>query len=392
MRQNSPVAWAIVKSPESRILWVKITVGIGMLAGLLLSRHLWLSARSYPMTPVLPFLRPIGPPLDSTIFVALLLLLMAIVSAPRPKALVWAAIALAVTLALFDQSRWQPWFYQYLFMLIAVGLYPEGRDAPLDTCRLIVVCIYFWSGLQKLNPQFLGDVFPWMIEPIDRFLPAAILRPIGMAAPFLETGIGIALLSNRCRNIAVIGALAMHAFILLAVGPLGHNVNTVVWPWNLAMASLVVILFWRTNDFSSRNILWRKGFVFHLAVLVLFGIAPLFSFFNLWDNYLSSALYAGNRNAATLYLSDAVADKLPDAIQAYVTENGPNINELDLADWSWGELNVPPYPELRVYENVARTICGYATTPSQVKMVVKGKVALVHGGKEYSYDCSNVGK
>src|SRR5207253_9658958 len=42
---------------------------------------------------------------------------------------------------------------------------------------------------------------------------------------------------------------------------------------------------------------------------------------------------------------DAVFDRLPDPIQDYVTEEGPNRNGFSILDWSYGEMNVPAYPE-----------------------------------------------
>jgi hypothetical protein len=41
----------------------------------------------------------------------------------RPAKAIAAFVALAAAYSLYDQSRWQPWFDQYLFMLVALGLY-----------------------------------------------------------------------------------------------------------------------------------------------------------------------------------------------------------------------------------------------------------------------------
>ena len=76
--------------------------------------------------------------------------------------------------------RWQPWFYQYFFMLAALGFYawkkPEAKNnrVALDCCALIVVCTYFWSGIQKLNASFIHEVWPDMTAPLLRFLPGGL--------------------------------------------------------------------------------------------------------------------------------------------------------------------------------------------------------------------------
>jgi hypothetical protein len=371
-----------------RVVWLRVAVTWGLIAALLLSWKLWTSSRFYPQTPVLPFLKPAPFPVDELLFAGLLVLAALIAIVRKPAILISALVAVAVVLALFDQSRWQPWIYQYLFMLLA--LRTDRPEVSLNTCRLIIICTYFWSGLQKLSANFAEDVFAWLAEPVTRYLPAAIhslVHSMGVAAPFIEAGMAVGLLFRKTRSAAVLLAIGMHAFILMGIGPWGHNSNTVVWPWNLVMIVCVWLLFWRTADFNPADILWVKQSIVHKLVLVLFGIAPLLSFFNLWDSYLSSALYTPNKNKGTLYVSDSVFGKLPEKVQDYATDEGPNVNGIDISDWSFSELNVPPYPEIRIYKNIARTLCTYATQASDVRLVVKEKTALVAGGRTLTYDC-----
>jgi hypothetical protein len=382
--------------PSQRLFQLKVAIAGGLLGGFLLSPRLWLSGRFYPQTPVVPFLRPIPYPIDHVVFIVLLLLLVTVAVVRKPAKPIAAFAVLAIVLALLDQSRWQPWFYQYLFMLIAVGLSAPSPDSALNTCRLIVACTYFWSGLQKVNPNFADDVFPWMAEPLTRFLPASFVKSfvpgLGLAMPFVETAIGIGLLTRKFRTAAVLLAIGMHVFIMIGIGPFGHNSNTVVWPWNVAMVAFLLILFWGSPNVSCRDLVWSRGAAFQRVVLVLFGILPLLSFFNLWDHYLSSALYSGNRNNGVLYLSDSVFAELPDAIQDETTEERPDVNRLEIADWSYRELNVPAYPEVRIYKKVARSLCGYAESPSEVKLTIEGKGALFRGKRTVSYDCTALGK
>ena len=374
-----------------RVRWLRWVVIAGMMAGLLLSPRLWLSSRLYPQTPVWSGLHALPHPADYLVYGALLLSLAMAAVLPRSSAPVAAFVILAFVLAALDQSRCQPWFYQYSFMLIALSLPLRG----VETCRLIVVSVYFWSGLQKANGGFLNDAFPWLMEPVTHILPATLAPAIhraGVLVPAVEMAIGIALLSRRYRTTALLVAAAMHTFILFAIGPWTHNANTVVWPWNFAMALSAFLLFWRVPDFSLREILWPKGAVFQKAVLVLFAVAPLLSFFNAWDNYLSWALYAGNRNDADVYMTDAVALKLPEDLLEYVYEEGPDRNSLNLPTWSLGELNVPAYPEPRIYRNVARSLCPYAAKPSDITLIIQGKIALLHSQSRTTYTCAALAK
>lgn len=291
----------------------------------------------------------------------------------RPTSRVIAVfLAIATAYALFDQQRWQPWFYQYLVMLAVLGWYIDEREAATETLRLIIVCIYFWSGIQKLNDGFLHDTFRWMLEPIVGSNAASLdwlAHWLAWTAPVIECAIALGLLLPRTRRIAVCLVIAMHAFILASIGPFGHRHNSVVWPWNIAMPVLVVQLFWRGEGPGVR-------LPFQKAVLVLFGVLPALSLVGLWDTYLSFSLYSGNQSMASIYMSDAVADKLPDRIQEVVDDNDSKVDELDVEAWSYDELNVPPYAELRVFRNISRHVCADAGNPRDMVMIVQERRSL----------------
>jgi hypothetical protein len=366
----------------------------GLLAGFALSPKLWLSSRSYPLTPVWSFLRPLPRPDDSIVFFALIVLLFAASVAPRREILI-ALFALLALVALQDQSRWQPWFYQYVVMLLAIALAgPERESEALDTCCLIVAATYLWSGLAKLNPNFTGTTFPRLVSPLVGTLPSPVvwfILRLAFVAPLIECGAGIGLLFRRWRTAAVCGAIAMHIFVLVTIGPLGLRSNSVVWPWNLAMIAFLLILFLRrAGEPAARDIVWGRGFAFQKIVLILFGFMPALTYFNLWDHYLSSALYSGNRTTGFVYVSDDVFDRLPDTIEDYVHEDQPDHSRLNLDEWSMGEMNVPTYPETRIYRNVARHICGYAIGGAGVELIVQGKLALVNSGRRSAVNCAGL--
>jgi hypothetical protein len=362
------------------LLYLRVAVAAGAILGMALSYKLWLGARLYPLTPLFPFLKPIPHPFDYILFGATLLSLALSALTPR---LIPIFATLAVVLVVCDQSRLQPWFYQYFFLLLGVSL------ASPNACRLIVASIYFWSGAQKLNTGFIQTGFPWLLEPIMRHLPSSaqsIVHPLSVIAPFIEIWIGIALLSRKFRTPAVVLAVAMHVFVLIALGPLGQNYNYVVWPWNIAMCAAVMILFWRATE-STRKVLFGEG-PFHAAAMVLFTVAPALSFFGYWDHYLSSAMYASNENHGLIYISDSIFDRLPDGIAEYVRVETPELDSIDIGEWSANEMKVPPYPEIRIYKNVARKICEYAQTPADVRLSIMSKSTIGTTISGMSYGCA----
>ena len=363
--------------PEiAQISWLKAIVTLGVIAGLVLSPRLWLSSRACRLVPVWDFLQPLPPPFDYLVLVIMLGLLLWIAVASRPAIPVAAFLAIAIGYAMSDQSRWQPWFYQYLFMLAALS----RRDSSLDICRLIVAAVYFWSGAHKINPEFARDTLPWMLGSLPEHLPAfvrACIPILGFAAPIAEMAIAVGLLTMRFRRAAVIGALVMHAFIMISIGVLHRYYDVIVWPWNVAMCVFVVLLFWNHGKRVTVGRTW-----FPRLVLLLFGIAPALRLVNLGDAYPSFALHSGNNNTATIYMADAVADRLPPAMQEFVTVNDSLVDELDLFEWSFGELNVPPYAEVRIFKKVGKRVCAAAGNPKEMVLVVLGH------RRQKAYDCA----
>jgi hypothetical protein len=388
-------------SPAGRIgryTLLRAAVILGLLAGFALSPKLWLSSRFYPLTPVWSFLKPLRSPGDYVVMLVLAALLIVLIVVPR-RAILIAVFALLALLALQDQSRLQPWFYQYVLMLLAIALAGSDRQADaLNTCCFIVAATYIWSGLAKLNPSFSTAIFPAFVEPfVARGLKPTswLVQALAIATPVLECATGLGLLIKSFRPVALYCAIAMHVFILLVLGPLGRRFNPVIWPWNLAMIAFLLILFFRREDqLALREIVWGRflagGFVFQKVVLILFGVMPALSFFHLWDDYLSSALYTGNTNSGVIYLSDDAFEQLPDGIENHVYEEGPSLSSLDINDWSFDELKVPAYAEIRIYRNVAKHICGYVSNGSGVELVVQEKFALANGGRRHVYHCSDL--
>jgi hypothetical protein len=388
-------------SIDSRVWLLRIILSSGCLIGLLLSMKLWLSAREYPLSPVSDWLPIISPPFDHILYISLLVLLLLIAIVARPFKYIAGFLLLAVSLSLLDQSRWQPWFYQYLFMLAALGLCFKGssetdrQQALLNTCRLIVAAIYFWSGMQKINATFVNQTFPSLINPYLNFIFGDVNvfpRWVSLSVPLLEISIGIGLLTRKFRETSVSLAILIHVLILLLLIPVRRN--SVVWPWNIAMAGFVVVLFWRAGDFSIRDVLLPRKLGFQTVVVVLFGLMPLFSHFNLWDSYLSSTLYSGNIVTAVIYVNEATMKRLPPGIQGYARQsNSGDQSIINPNGWSLAELNVPCYPEKRIFINVAKRICAFADAadPSGVQLLIYGKPHWLNGHREtFTYNCSDL--
>jgi uncharacterized membrane protein YphA (DoxX/SURF4 family) len=379
-----------------RLRRLKIVLVAAIVCGLAISRRLWLSSsRTYPTAPVIDALPDIPFPLDYLGLAVVVLLLAAIFVSERPRKFVVAFLVAAGLLCLWDQTRWQPWFFQYYFMLAALCVgsrddqHKSVNSAALNACRLIVVATYFWSGAQKINHSFAAEIMPALLSPYLRHLPRAFgALPVvmGVVAPLVEVCAGVGLLMRRFRRAACLLALSTNIVALALLVPVGANV--VVWSWNAAMMAFVLVLFQRDETTPARDILvGRKSFA-HAALLLLFGVMPLLSFFNLWDSYLSAALYSGNTGRAVVYVSDSMKDRLPARARGVVRNVGGK-NLLSPLRWSDAEFNVPPYPEPRVYFKLARWVCARAESGPDAVLVIEGRPGIFDGARTSSvYDCA----
>lgn len=360
----------------------KITA-IACLTSMFLCYRLWLTDRNFPVAPVfnLPLFHY---PLDFILPSLAAILLLGIAIIRNPQKLIIVFVVLALWLALTDLNRWQPWFYQYVSLFFVLCFFnfrcdnTRKQQIIITTFKLMTAAVYFWSGLQKLNPHFLPDTFSWLMEPLTRHMAAGSISHftfLGYTFPLFESATGICLLIPSLQKPAVIASTLMHLFILFVLSPLGHNYNPVVWPWNIAMILFVFVLFYNesvTGVTDFRNAL--SSFAPRI-IIILFVLMPLFNFFNSWDSYLSHNLYSGNTSNGSIYISGSVKQRLPAYLQPYAIAEG-NQYQINIKYWCMMELGVPAYPEKRNFASVTKTLYAFSNDSSEIYLMYTPKLKL----------------
>lgn len=389
--------------PAARVSALGRVVAAAFIAGVALSHNLWFpTSRTFPRAPLIPSLpAPLAPALEYLLG-GLLVFSLAALAGGSTKYL-YAALGSLALLVSSDQTRLQPWVYQYLLILFVIALQGrpdnDGRSAKqrLPILQVVVAMFYFWGGVQKLNYSFCHDVVPQLLTPLRNFLTLTETQTsaLGVGVASVETFVGCGLLIRRTRNLCVGLALAMHATLLVLL--IAKGLNSVVWPWNAALMLAVPSLFWR-SDASARQAFagWRAGSArvrAALSVVVLCAVLPALSFRGWWDMYLSGALYSGNTAVAVVRVGKRVYEGLPPSAkrQVFTTRNGERM--LPLFEWSMGEMNVPPYPEPRVFRQVAREVCKSTDDKSQAELIMRGRTAALDGSYGVSrIDCAQLGE
>ncbi|HRG02382.1 MAG TPA: hypothetical protein PKZ75_14790 [Bacteroidia bacterium] len=355
-----------------RLQLIKLTVLIGLLASVLLSLNLWAGQRYFPKATLIHDYFGVSAPYDY-IQLAVLILLIIFSFATQKKFPTLLLILFSVYLCFDDQNRLQPWFYNYILILFILLFYRNRVDEPNNyttvfiSLQLLASLIYIFSGIQKMNPEFVPDTFVWLVGSFDGILSPRqiqLMTKFGYIVPYFELSIGILLLVKPLRFIAVPLVILMHIFILFLLGPSGKDYNSVVWPWNIIMIALVLLLFAdvKTERFFDISILF-KGVSFYI-VITLMLVFPIFSLKNQYDSYLSSSLYSSNLHECQLILSNKAYDRLPFYIRHFTTTND-NHHVIDIKRWAINELNVPCVPEYRIFKTVHWYIIKITQTDSK---------------------------
>ncbi len=374
--------------PFKTIYWVKVALALGFIIPLPITKNLWLgeTSRFYATTPILSALPPIGFPFDHCIYYMMLVLLWAILLLPNPRSSIIAFLFLVIGYSLWDQTRWMPYNYQFVWMFIALLGFDWKREngekhalaqqrTVLLTLAVVLIGIWFWSGSHKINYRYVFVGFPWMMHPFAEKLAeplSSLLLSFGFFSFLLESGGAFSLLFRRTRKIGMIVIVSMHFFILLTFGPLGLSFNHSVWSWNVVMIAFCIMIFSYLSEASFSDFIPGKG-TLHRTILLLFCFLPGLNFFGVYDDFLSHALYSWTTIEAEIELhSDTVEEELPAEILPSI-ERLENRSFVHVLRWSYSVFESPPYHAHRVFVSVFDKLCHSIKSKEDISLYVYGK-------------------
>jgi len=238
---------------------------------------------------------------------------------------------------------------------------------------LILSVTYFWSGVQKTNSFFGTEMFPWLAEFMGQSSYLRDHPQFGYAVGIIEALAGLGLLFRRSRKPAAISILLMHLFILIALGPLGHNWNHVVWPWNICFAWILILLVWFVDKKDDPLNLFKMS-RYTLFCVVLTGVIPLLGLFERWDHFLSGGYYSCVVPESIFYYHESDRSQIPASSQLFMFHNKGTHEEFVLLDqWGLDHLGVPLYPEIRVKVKVGKQLCDCVTQPEHAGLRINYK-------------------
>lgn len=362
----------ILRTDTSRLYWIHISVCVFLALGMWFSLPLWHSQRLFPLCPVFEGFSTFPANLDAIFpYITLGFLFFGAVFKKR-----WSTIigfSLLIILLLQDQLRWQPWVYLYASLLVPFLSKKPKPEIILSYVQILLIGVYFWSGVHKIGPGFNEGTFDRMLTAlffIDDPATKSQLHFLGYLIPLFEILIAVGFLFRKTRALACIGALLTHLTILTYLIIEQHN--SVVYPWNVAMVVLVGLTFWKSHHFirfSGIAELPSKLLIYGATVFYL--ILPALNFAGLWDNYLSFKLYSGSTGQFCVRVDAEYAGRIDSKIRAhYWTVDAPEDSYwIYLSSWAFEEMNVPFYPEMRVFRQVGKHFCEGDIPPEHLEFV-----------------------
>ncbi|GAC1300357.1 MAG: hypothetical protein NVSMB24_00770 [Mucilaginibacter sp.] len=334
--------------------WLLKITCIFWLFAKLIGWRAWTTYRLFPTAPIFERLDNVPPAVNLILFFLQVLFIASLFFSVKNKLVLIGLLAVEVFSCLLDQSRLQPYEYQYIFIVIIFLVNTNNPKFISAAVIFILAATYFYSGLHKLNDGFIQLMWTKAILRSFLKLPPAIagsrwLYYSGYLAGIIEAAAGLGLLFSRTRKTAAAVLILMHLFILVLLGPLGLRYNKIVWPWNVAMILYLYTLFLKKieDEFAFRTIFsgWNK------LVFIVWGVFPALNFIGCWDNYLSSSIYSEKLPNMMVCISDtAKCRQLRGFFQNTNLNYCKGTATINVQHWALMEMNITAYPEKRVYK------------------------------------------
>ena len=375
-----------------------LTVNVLFITGIFLSFKLWTSDRLFPLFPIFETISTF-PHWLNYIIIALLVTGLLLNQLLKTKKVFLLIFGLLIFLFLQDQMRWQAWVYTYVLMLLPFAIPIKSKEQQLSLLKclqLLIVGIYLWSGIHKINPAFIDVTFKSIL--VDFFMVSDAnlikqLRYFGYIVPGLEILTGVLLVSRRYRKPGVALATITHLFILAYLGPLGVGHNMIVYPWNIGMILFSWLLFY--GQVNKLNLKPGKGTTLKIVTIgmyLLVLVLPALNFFGYWDHYLSFSLYSDKPKNFYVAVAETEIHRVDPVLKPYFMEiKGMQGGEvIDINKWSLDQLNVPFYPEKRLFEKMGESFCELGIPNDKMVFLVFER-PIAKGSYE-SFSCQDLKK
>jgi hypothetical protein len=357
------------------------------------TKELWIpNERDFPMIPYFSFLPIVfNKSIDTILILLTFLSLGFLIWKPAEKKYLLLFFIPSILLILEDSIRLQPWFYLHLSMIGLICFAKEiQKENIIRFLQWIVIAIYLWGGINKLNIAFAWEIFPWFTQHLgigDAYFlgmdnlntfPLPMSQYIAFLIPLFEILIAILLFIPKFRNYGIIAIFITHLVSLYAIGPWGHNWNEIVWPWNIEMPFLALILFKKSSDINFRIYFIEQVQLIKsktgIMILVLFYILPTIGLFGYWNKALSLHLYSGNSDELEFYFEGYDESLVNTSLASHLYLDTVSMNTtMKVEYWVIEQTGVPMYNSISYFKKVGKSLCDCIEQPEKggIKILIR---------------------
>lgn len=347
---------------ERQVHRLQRLLGTSLLVLLAASWPLWNGHAEFPQIPWYGWLVGVPMGVDWGLLVVLVASAGMLMVSTGPRAAKWCPSLAWATLSgllLLDQHRCQPWAWQFWLLLAAWSLADSATS--LRCARALVVSIYFWSAVSKIDPGFVSGHGQMLLDGWlnclgveGRQLNEQTREAIAWMMPAGELLAAGLLAWPRFRRAGVPLSILLHSGLLMAVGPWGLDHEWGVVLWNVYFVLQNWILFRpvpagtpTAMESPQRLPRWGNAVAWTITGAAL-GL-PALNSIGWWDHWPSWSVYSAHPAIVRFYVDEARAEELPRSLESLVLPAEPfqTVRQVSLDQWSFRELHVPPYPQER---------------------------------------------
>jgi hypothetical protein len=355
------------------------------IVGHLSSFKLWITARVTPVVPMWSWVPILPQPWDYGLFVVYLILMLGILLLKDLRLLSFLmkiVFSMLVLLIVLDETRLNSWIFQFLgilfFLTLGLTLEPGGKVGPIKEkmllcCQWIVTAIYFWGGVNKINYNYIYDVFPWFSSPLLKFpwlnsiffdhsglYPKNILYVFSVLSFLSEIVISIGLWFPRFRYFIATKLFILHFLIVYCLSPWGLDYGHGAISWNFAMIIFCYLLFFTKEE---KKITKQEKSKMRIpswcvrATFTIYLILPVGNLFDLWDSYLSFCMFSGSTKSAKYYFSEESYKVLSKELRPYFTKISSDFYQVNFTVMAFKEFQYSAVPEIRHFQKIKKHFC-----------------------------------
>jgi len=368
---------------------------------------LWTPQAVFPRVPFCGALRLAPDWFDWIATTGVLVSLLMILFVRRERPIVrWSGlvfIASIIGLVLTDQHRLQPWAYEFVLLTLVLTALP--CEEAVVWARLLVISIYVYSALSKLDLTFVESGGGQIVDGLLTFLRLTgdriSLDQRHVLAGSLGVGellVGLGLAWRRSRKPALAASVIMHSLLIAALGPWGAGHKPGVLLWNVSFIVQNIVLFGMAgaNDKGTQVVPIAAGSetqrswigsVLRSAVraTVVFAILfPLTQPFGLCDTWPAWAVYATGPERVRVFVAEIDREHLPAVVRLYL--EGPRFRDgrcrVRIDRWSLDATQAPIYPQNRFKLGVALDVAARGGLKEPILVEVDGPANRWTGKRE----------